>query len=137
MSRENVEIVRKLIEANRSDDLESRIEPMLALWDPSCEYTSVTAAVEPHTYHGHDGLRRYLGDQAERWAKWRSEVEDVFEVGPDTVVATFRFSAVGKDSGAPIEARLAVVFVLSDGKLVRGRTYPSREEALQAVGLSE
>ena len=25
--------------------------------------------------------------------------------------------------------------VLSDGKLLRGRTYPSREEALEALGL--
>jgi hypothetical protein len=29
------------------------------------------------------------------------------------------------------------VFVLSNGKLLRGRTYPSREEALEAVGLRE
>ena len=137
MSRENVEIVRELIDANRSDDLESRIEANLALWDPSCEYTSVTAAVEPRTYRGHDGIRRYLGDLAERWAEWRSEAEEVIDAGPDTVLATIRFRATGKHSGAPIEARLGVVFVLSDGKLLRGRTYQSRDEALEAVGLRE
>jgi ketosteroid isomerase-like protein len=137
MSQENLDIARRLIEANRSDDLESRIEASVALWDLSCEYTSVTAAVEPHTYHGHDGIRRYFGDLAKRWAEWRSESEEVIDAGPDTVLATIRFRALGKDSGAPIEARLAVVFVLSDGKLLRGRTYPSRGEALEAVGLSE
>ena len=137
MSRENVEIVRELIEANRSDDLESRIESMLALWDPSCEYTSVTAALEPHTYRGHDGIRRYIGDLAQRWAEWRSEAKEVIDAGPDTVLATFRFRAVGKHSGAPIEAQLTVVFVLADGKLLRGRTYSSRAEALEAVGLRE
>ena len=137
MSRENVEIVRKLIEANRSDDLESRIEPMLALWDPSCEYTSVTAALDPHTYRGHDGIRRYLSDMADSWAEWRSEVEDVFEVGPHTVVATIRSRLIGKDSGVPVETRLGVVFVLSQGKILRGQAYPSRQDALEAVGLSE
>ena len=137
MSRENVEIVRQIIEASHSDDLESRIEATVALWDASCEYTSVTAALEPNTYRGHDGLRRYLGDLAERWAEWRSEVEEVIDAGPDTVVATMRFRATGKHSGAPIEARLGVVFVLSDGKLLRGHTYQSRDEALEAVGLSE
>ena len=137
MSQENLEIVRELIEANRSDDLEARIEASVALWDPNCEYTSRTAVVEPHTYRGHDGIRRYIGDLAERWATWRSEVVDVVEVRPDTVVASIRFCAVGKDSGAPIEARLGIVFVLSDGMLLRGHTYQNRDEALEAVGLSE
>jgi ketosteroid isomerase-like protein len=137
MSRENVEIVRQAIEANRSDDLEARIEAVLALWDPSCEYTRVTAAVDPQTYHGHNGIRRYISDMTDSWAEWRSEAEDVFEVVPDTVFATFRFRAIGKDSGVPVEARLGVVCVLSDGKLLRGHTYPSREQALEAAGLSE
>ena len=137
MSRENVEVVRELVEAHRSDELESRIDANVALWDPSCEYTSVTAVVEPRTYRGHDGIRRYLGDLAERWAEWRTDVEEVIDAGPDTVLATIRFRAVGKHSGAPIDARLAVVFVLSDDKLLRGRTYPTREEALEAAGLSE
>jgi ketosteroid isomerase-like protein len=136
MSR-NVEIVRQLIEANRSDYLEATREAFLALWDPSCEYTSVTAAVDPHTYRGRDGIRRYLSDLANRWAEWRSDVEEVIEVGPDTVLATFVFHATGKHSGAPIEARLGMVVVLADGKFLRGHTYQSREEALAAVGLSE
>ena len=137
MSRENVEIVRQIIEASHSDDLESRIEATVALWDASCEYTSVTAALEPNTYRGHDGLRRYLVDLAERWAEWRSEVEDVFEVGPHTVVATIRSRLIGKESGVPVETRLGVVFVLSQGKILRGQAYPSRQEAFEAVGLRE
>jgi ketosteroid isomerase-like protein len=137
MSQENVEIVRQVIESNRSDYLEARIEAALALWDPSCEYARVTAAVDPQTYRGHDGIRRYLSDMADSWAEWRSEVEDVFEVGPDTVVATFRSRLTGKDSGVPVEARFGGVFVLSQGKILRGQVYPSRQEALEAVGLSE
>jgi ketosteroid isomerase-like protein len=137
MSRQNVDVVRQAIEAHRSDDLEARIEALVAFWDPSCEYTSVVAALEPHTYRGHDGIRRYVSDLADRWAEWRSEAEEVFEVGPDTVFATVRFRALGKDSGVPIDARLGAVFVLSEGKLLRGQTYPSREEALEAAGLSE
>jgi ketosteroid isomerase-like protein len=137
MSRENVEIVRQVIESARSDALEGRIEAVLALFDPSCEYTRVTAAVDPQTYRGHNGIRRYISDMADSWAEWRSEVEDVFEVGPDTVVVTFRFRATGKDSGVPVEARLGGVFVLSQGKILRGQNYASRQQALEAVGLRE
>jgi ketosteroid isomerase-like protein len=137
MSRENVEIVRQAIEAHRSDDFKAAREVFLALWDPSCEYARVTAAVEPQTYRGHDGIRRYLGDMADDWDQWRAEAGEILEVSQDMVVATVRFHAMGKDSGAPVEARLAVVFVLSKGKILRGHTYPSREAALEAVGLSE
>ena len=137
MSRENVEVVRQVIESNRSDDLEARLEAVLALWDPSCEYTRVTAAVDPQTYRGHDGLRRYFSDMADSWAEWRNEEEEVFEVGTDTVVATVRSRLTGKESGVPVEARLGVVFVLSQGKVLRGQVYPSPQEALEAVGLSE
>jgi ketosteroid isomerase-like protein len=134
MSRENVEIARQAIEANRSHDLAARLEAGLVLWDGSCEYTSVIAALEPHTYRGHEGIRRYFSDLADRWAEWRSEAEEVVDLGSNTVLATVRFRAIGKHSGVPVEARLGVVFVLSDGKLLRGHTYPSREEALEAAG---
>ena len=143
MSQENVEVVREVIESNRSDYLlnthvsEARIEAVLALWDPSCEYTSVTAAVEPETYRGHNGLRRYLDDLADSWEEWQSEVEEIFHVGADTVFATIRTRVIGKGSGATAEPWFAAVFVLSKGKIVRGRTYPSHEEALEDVGLSE
>ena len=139
MSQENVEIVRQLVATNRAEyrNDEARIEAMLALCDPNCEYTSVVAAVEPQTYRGHDGLRRYIGDMAESWEDWRSEVEEIVDAGPNTVFATLRTHIVGKQSGAAAEAQLAFVVVLSDGKVVRARTYLDRREALEAAGLSE
>ena len=137
MSQENVEIARRVIESNRSDDRETRIEAVLALCNQSVEYTAARAVLEPATYRGHDGIRRYSGDLADSWAEWRSEPEDVIDVGRDTVVATIHFRAIGKDSGAPVDARLGAVFVLAEGKLLRGHTYPSRAEALEAVARSE
>jgi ketosteroid isomerase-like protein len=137
MSLENVEIVRQVIESNRSNDRETRVEAVLALCNQRVEYTAARAVLEPATYRGHGGMRRYSSDLADSWAEWRSEPEDIIDVGLNTVVATIRFRATGKDSGAPVDTRLGAVFVLSDGKLLRGHTYPSREEALAAVGLSE
>jgi ketosteroid isomerase-like protein len=137
MSQENVEVVRQVIAGHRSDGLEAAREAVPALWDPSCEYTRVTAAVDVQTYRGHDGIRRYLSDMADAWGEWRIEADEILDVNHDTVVATGRFLARGKDSGVPVEARLATMFVLSKGKVLRGQTYPSREEALEAVGLSE
>jgi ketosteroid isomerase-like protein len=74
---------------------------------------------------------------ADSWQEWRSAAEEFLEVGSDTVVATVRFHGIGKDSGVPVETRVGSVFVLSRGKLLRGRTFPSREEALEAARLPE
>ena len=136
MSRENVEVVRQVIEWTHSDDLD-RMDRGLALWDPNCEFTPVMAEVEPQTYRGHDGLRRYFSELADSWRDWRMEVEEILDAGPETVIAVFRTYLVGKDSGAAVEAQRGMVCVLSEGKLLRARVYPSREEALEAVGLRE
>ena len=135
--RENVEVVRQVIARNRSVDLEAAKEAVPALWDPSCEYIRAAAPLETETYRGHDGIRRYLSDMADEWEEWRAEADEILDVDQDTVLATFRFYATGKGSGVPIEARLAVVFVLSNRKVLRGRAFLSREEALEAVGLRE
>ena len=135
MSRENVEIVRRVLEGNRSDS--DATDELLQFADPNCEYTSIVAGVEPKVYRGHGDLQRYRRDLAEAFDEWRNEVEEVYELTPDTVYATIRSSVVGRGSGAAIEAQLAVIFVFAGDKIVRGGTYATREEALEAAGLSE
>jgi ketosteroid isomerase-like protein len=137
MSRANVEIVRQVIEANRSGDMEAAIEVAVGVSDPRIEFTSRMAAVQPETYRGHEGLRRYYSEMADSWEEWQNEVEEVLDVGRDRVVAVFRSRTVGKKSGAPAEVQRGAVFELSNGKLLRGQIYSGRQEALEAVGLRE
>jgi ketosteroid isomerase-like protein len=136
MSR-NAEIVRQALEANRSGDIEGSIERLVALSDPDVEFKSVTSTLEPHTYRGAEGLRRYMGDMANSWAEWHLDTEEVFEAGSDTVVAVFRSYLIGRESGVAIEAQRGSVFVLSEGKILRGQVYTSRDEALEAAGLRQ
>ena len=137
MPREIVETLKRALEANRSDDVEGAIEVFTALSDESTEYRSIMGAVEPKLYRGPRGTRQYFRDLAESFEEWQNEVEEIYELRPNTVFATIRTRIVGKGSGVPVEARLAFVCELSDGKVVRGGTYLTREEALEAVGLSE
>jgi ketosteroid isomerase-like protein len=136
MSQENVEVVRKFIVAARSGDPRA-IEAFLAVSDPSIEHTRLPAASGPETYCGHDGVRRWFTDMADLWREWRNEIEELAEAAQDTVAARVRFIAVGKDSGVPVEARLGLVCVVADGKVLRSRTYATGEEALEAAGLSQ
>ena len=136
MSRENAEVVRQFIEASRSGD-EASVDAFVALADPGIEHARLPAAFGPETYRGHDGLRRWFTDMAESWQEWRNEIEELVEVGDDTVAFAIRFCGVARESGVPVEARLGLVCVLSEGKVLRSRSYPSGEEALEALGIQK
>ena len=133
---ENVDVVRRAMEANRSsDDPEARLREVLPLWDPACEFTSVMSGVEPRTYRGHEGIRRYADEMMESWQEWRVDVAETSDVDADTVLATIRTRLVGKQSGAVVEADRTLVCVLSHGRLLRVRAYPDRAEAAESLGL--
>ena len=55
----------------------------------------------------------------------------------DQVVAVIHEREVGRASGARVEASHLAVWTLADGKVVRLQTFLDRQEALEAVGLSE
>jgi ketosteroid isomerase-like protein len=129
----DVELVREVIAANRSDGLPVRMAAMLAVWHPECEFVSVLSGVEPQTYRGRDGLRRYLADVETAWADWRADCEEAFEVAPGTVFASTRWRGTGKQSGAPVELLHGGIFVVSEGMISKAHLYPSRDEARRAL----
>jgi ketosteroid isomerase-like protein len=137
MSQENVEIVRRTIEGNRSDNLAAVDEDVVALADPAVEFRSALTGLEGGAYHGHEGIRRYFTEMAESWREWHNDPAEIEEIAPDTVLSTFIFRAIGKESGVAVERHTFVVWVLKDARVLRATTFASRAEALEAVGLSE
>ena len=137
MSQGNVEIVRQLLEANRSGPADATTEVAIGLTHPNIEFRSLVAAVEGATYRGHEGARRYFEDMGDAWQEWRNDAEEIVEIGPDAVLIENRFRGVGKGSGAEVEVRSAILFVLSDDKVSHIHSYATRREALEAAGLSE
>jgi ketosteroid isomerase-like protein len=137
MSQENVEIVRRMLELNRSGPPEQTLDVVLSLTDPAVVFRSRITAVEGAEYRGHEGLRRYTADLTDSFREWRNEPEEIVEVSPDAVLVDNRFQGVGRESGMEVELRSAIVFVLADGKCVRCLSYPTRAEALEAAGLEE
>jgi ketosteroid isomerase-like protein len=66
-----------------------------------------------------------------------SRIEEARELDEGRVLLVVVFFLRGKRSGASIEQRMGIVMTLRDGKVVRTETYPSRQEALEAVRLPE
>jgi ketosteroid isomerase-like protein len=55
----------------------------------------------------------------------------------DRVIVMVHHSGRGRISGAEVDQRLAMVWTLRGGRAVRMDMYPTREDAVEAVGLPE
>jgi ketosteroid isomerase-like protein len=134
MSQENVEIVRRGYDLFAAGDLEG----LAALIAPDAETPDASALGLTGTAtgirRGPEGFLRAIGEVTEAFDDYRVEAEELTDAG-DAVVASVRISGRGKASGAPQEAHLAHLWVLRDGKAIRGEVYRTTEEALEAARL--
>jgi ketosteroid isomerase-like protein len=133
MSQENVEIVRKALEAFQCGEFDLVTEP----WDPAGEWIPAMAgAVEDKVYRGDADLRRYFEELFESFSEVRLDDMDFRDFG-NRVLVLYTLSVRGRDSGVAINQPGAIVYEMRGGKIVRGRSYLSPDEAFEAAGLSE
>jgi ketosteroid isomerase-like protein len=85
-------------------------------------------------YHGHEGARELWSDAKRIFGDFRNVPEEMFEA-PDAVVAFVCISGVGRESGAPVEARIAHVATFRGDKVIRMQSFEDREEACHEAGL--
>ena len=135
MTRENVEIVRRGVDAFNADDTAGFLE----FWDPECEFFTITGSqMDATPYRGHEGIRRYREETAETWAELRLDIERILEgKDEDVVVAVGCLRGEGRGSGVLVEQRIGIVYELRGGKVRNCRAYPEPKDALEAVGLRE
>jgi ketosteroid isomerase-like protein len=133
MSHQNREIVRRINAAFNGGDTER----ILALMHPDFEAAvGPELSVEPDTYRGHDGIRRYFNSFRDAMDEIRFHPESFREAGASVVVA-LRLSAKGRSTGIMVEQRLGQVWTVRDGKAIQVRSYVSHREAMRAVGLAD
>ena len=139
MSRENVELVRDLLEAFARRDHERAFD----FYDPEIEWDARgVVTVTPDlagVYRGHDGVRAYWRDWLSAWRDLAFEVEDVRSGGDGQVVALIANQRQwGRYSG--VETRVppyGLVFTIRNRKVTRWCAYPNQKAALDAAGLSD
>jgi uncharacterized protein len=131
MSQENVEIVRRVYEAAASRDATS----IFALYDPDVELDATRMGVgDLGIYHGHEGLRSLFGEFHEVWGQIEYDYEELIDAGQDVVAVVTRH-ARGRASGVDVEAPLALLWTVREGKVTRVVWFPTRDEAFEAAGL--
>jgi ketosteroid isomerase-like protein len=129
MSQENTEVVSRAIE-----HLNETGQPAWDLYDPELVWTTRADGPAHQTYRGLDGLRRGTESLREVWVQIHVEVSEMIDEG-DIVVSVLRWDLRAR-SGAELEAVEAWVTWVRDGKITRIEQHGSRQEALDAAGLS-
>jgi ketosteroid isomerase-like protein len=130
MSRENVEWARKLGEAwDRGDRkaVEALFENHVA-----ADFEADPLYLEG-VYKGFDGLRQARADMLELWEDYRSELEEVVDLGEHVLLLTH---VTGRGT-VPVDRRIAVLMRFRGDKLLWVKDFATEAEALEAVGLSE
>ena len=135
MSAENVELARAAIEAAQRKPTPD-YETINALFHPDHEFLSRDAGLEGGSHLGAQGYREWLAATSQV-LEWEATLAEVTEIDDERVLAVTLAKFRGAQSGAWTEQRNGVVLTVRDGKVIRTEVYRSREEALEAVGLSE
>jgi ketosteroid isomerase-like protein len=132
MSQENVEIVRRWIEAFNRRDLTST----LALWSADCELDwSRSMGPLKGVYRGHRGLETFWN---EFWSTFeRVELEPHGFTQADSDVVVPNTAHLRGREGIEVVARSTFVVTVENGLTTRLRLFQERAEALEAAGLSE
>jgi ketosteroid isomerase-like protein len=131
MSKEHVEIVRAGYERfSRTGAIPQDLaDPEIEIWE-SPELPGDLAG------QGYDNLDRANKVLLDSFDEWSVEPERFFDLG-ERILVFVRFRATGKGSGIPVEAPLAHLWTLRDGKIIKQEIFGDRNKALEAAGLRE
>jgi ketosteroid isomerase-like protein len=133
MSQENVEVVRRMLQASADGGLDAAAE----FWDAQINWRAAEGAPDDAgPISGVDAMRAYAQDWLDDFDELRVEAEELIDAG-EQVVAVQRIRGRAKASGIETDLRYAVVYTIRNGKIVRGREYWERAQALEAAGLRE
>jgi ketosteroid isomerase-like protein len=130
MATASSDVVRRYFRTFESGGVDAAAE----FWDPEIEWRAMEgAADDAGVIRGHDALRRYYQDWIDTLAELRAEVEEILFESGERVAVGVRNSGRGRVSGAAAEGRYYVACVVRDGRIVAGREYATREQALEGV----
>ena len=131
MSRQNVELAQRIYQQFAKT---RTIAPEAV--GPDIEFHDHDAVHGLRVYRGLSELGRLLADNADGFDDFSVEA-DSFQDAGDHVIVRVRLSGIAQTTGLAVARSVFHVLTIKGGKLVLWRGYPTRAEALEAVGLRE
>jgi ketosteroid isomerase-like protein len=137
VSRENVELVRRLYEALASEgsarEFEQRLtdDALSPFLDPGIEWLPVPESVlAVDSYRGFDGVRRFWGEFVSAWESYRVEPLRFDDAG-DLVAVVVHI--VGRTHELEVDETRSSLLTVRDGRVVRVESFPDPEGARSAL----
>ena len=134
MSQENVEVVKRSVEAFLRGDIDACLEE--AGDEVVLDYSRARGPYRG-VYRGREGARELFEAFREAFSSTTPLSTEYIEVGDKVVLAAcVRFR--GRGSGVEVGGGgIGAVYTVRGGKVVRYQLFQSKAEALEAAGLSE
>jgi uncharacterized protein len=131
-SNEFVAELREAYAAFNRGDIDSALKP----FDSRIEWSEPAEFPGGGTYHGLDGVKRYLTQSKAGIAEGTSEPEQFVVVG-NRVVVLVHVRVRRKGSDAWHEVRIADVYTVEDGKAIQMKAFADQQEALRWAGAED
>jgi ketosteroid isomerase-like protein len=132
MSGENVEIVRRSTDAYNRGDLDGIVEN----WAPDAVLDwSNSRGFDAGVYRGHDEIRAFVQRFLAAFEEVRIEIDDPMEIEDGRLVVENVTYLRGRD-GIEVQARSAWLITFRNGEQTSFTLYQTKQEALEAAGLS-
>ena len=134
MSQENVELGLRTLDAFERRD----VEAFVALVSPDVvwEENPVLPGLRD-VYRGRAEVREWMEAVLEDFEDVEVEVVEITALGDDRVFAEAVLTARGKESGVPVDLRFWMVLWFAESKITRRQVFWTKDEAVEAAGLSE
>lgn len=126
MPEADVDALRRGYEALNKGD----VSVVLELLDPDLEWHEPGDSPEAGTHRGRDSFERFFRGWIDSFDGFRVEPERVV-AHDDKLIAIVHQSGRGRASGVRVDARLAHVWTVSDGRAVRWEAVADPDAALR------
>ena len=108
------------------------------VWAPDIDHRAVEGAPDDvGPIIGRDAARAYVADWYEMFADLTMVPEEILDGGSERVIVVWRMAGTARASGVPAELRFAAVYTIRNNRVVHGREYMTKDEALAAIGSGE
>jgi ketosteroid isomerase-like protein len=131
MSQESVEIITRMYRAWNSGDMDALVDA----FDVEVEVRpALSTFLASSVYRGRDGVAAWYAETFEPWAEMRAEPQRFVDAGERTVVVVGLHARV-PGGEVDLDAEIAHVVTIRDGRIVKLDGYDAPEAALRALGL--
>ena len=112
------------------------LHEVLRVFDPQVEVHDPPEMPDSAIHRGREAVLRDWQRTFDSFEEFSIEIEECRDLG-DELLLLLRYRGRGRGSGVTVDAPMAHVLTIKNGKLLRLRQFLDRRQALEAVGLRE